>query len=137
MRGTTIGRPLAHSPIGRLKKKSRKKKEIIPISQDPNCEWERTLDFSFCILSKEKKKKSLQLGDDMVRCRYHWCSRRIGLKQVPPDLKGGCSSGEFGVSFFFLSFFFFSFRKKRERERERGKREEGRGKSSVTTKLLV
>lgn len=57
MRGTTIGRPLAHSPIGRLKKKSRKKKEIIPISQDPNCEWERTLDFSFCILSKEKKKK--------------------------------------------------------------------------------
>lgn len=58
---------------------------------------------------KEKKENHLQLGDDMVRCRYHWCSRRIGLKQVPPDLKGGCSSGEFGVSFFFLSFFFLSF----------------------------
>lgn len=27
-------------------------------------------------------KINLQLGDDMVRCRYHWCSHRIGLRPV-------------------------------------------------------
>lgn len=82
--------------------------------------------WTFLFVYYRKNKNHLQLGDDMVRCRYHWCSRRIGLRPVPPDLKGGCSSGEFGVSFFFLFFFSFLFAK-RERERER------RGKSSVTT----